>query len=134
LESSCPQGQEEKNRRLQQEPERLYPSILHEKFFVRIQPDPHEALRGVTSPRDRWNTGIIGPGEFRRISPVGDIRDLSRSEGDHPVRWTVSEEGVEIVKIPAAGPEDNHPSGFGAIFLMGQVHRIIHGRGRNSFS
>ncbi|VTR70718.1 hypothetical protein DESC_830035 [Desulfosarcina cetonica] len=52
--------------------------------------------------------GIAAARQLGRIDPAVDIGNLGGGETDHFVAWVVAEVDIEIVKIPARGPHDDH--------------------------
>jgi len=72
-----------------------------------------EESRKISFRVDGNTLWVVDPGEFRRISPMSDVGDLRGSKGNDLVGRTISEEGVEIMKIPSSGPKDNDPGRFG---------------------
>jgi hypothetical protein len=59
---------------------------------------------------DRDALRIQGTGEFGRISPALDARDLRRREGDHVEDLVVPVVDVEVVEISPGGAHDQDPA------------------------
>jgi len=66
---------------------------------------------------------IESAGQFGRISPSLDVRDLGGRKTDHPLPLIVPEIGIEVVKLPTGRTHDHdvfdhicsYPSKFGTI-------------------
>jgi hypothetical protein len=90
---------------------------------------------------DRNALGIIFPRELRWVGPVGNVGNLGGRKGYDPVRRPIPEKCVEIMEIPSSGPQDDDRNGAvlssnlaGLPLTALLFHRMIHGRGRKSFS